>query len=224
MITKKRRHLVRLFEEAVDQSKQFNDLKIVHWKHISAGKPFKPYTKIDITDNTPIETANLLTLLGEHPIVLCWAQHESPGRGVDRGATNEEAVWCRVSNLWRTALQAKRLKKVYPLMRPYMIQDLIMFKDQEYKETPFAALDIIMASLKHQTEQQIEHIIQLAILGSDPDRYPRTLVLGVPDASNPMMNEFYKVLVDGKYAQKFDKIIFAVGDFKDIFLNKFNEC
>lgn len=205
----------------------------------------------ETTTNAVIRLKKELNTPEEDIVALNFASARTPGGAYLRGTKTQEESLARQTTLI-ASIQQEKTRKMYeynatlqgPLYSDYMIYTpgAVVFRDDNLKYLPEPVSTSIITSAAanlrfmrdedtmeevHQAMiQRIRKILQIAILNNN-----KTIVLGAFGcgyfANDPydVANYFKKILIDEKYIDFFDQVIFAIigrGDNLDVFKEVFN--
>lgn len=211
---------------------------------------------ITITNETTIHASirlvKELNIPEEEIVALNFASARTPGGGLLRGRSAQEESLCRQSSLYASINQAK-VQEMYkynatlegPLCSDYIIYTpkAVIFRDDNLQYLSDPVLTSIItspaANLRLMREedtiddvhasmtQRIRKIIQIAIVNNN-----KSIILGAfgcgyfANDPNDVSNYFYKVLIEEKYIDFFDEVVFAIYKSKynsDAFKETFND-
>lgn len=164
----------------------------------------------------------------DKPLLLCMASEYHPGGGVKKGCNAQEELLCRISTLY-TNLQKIKRYGMYPIKNPFIVKDVVFFKDQHHDNLKDEIIcDVLMASaVKKQrgqkfkeedvtlTLKKIKQMLTLAI----QEGY-KTVILsafGCGAYNNPpevVAECFKQILYGDEYIKYFESVVFSIIDNK----------
>lgn len=185
---------------------------------------------------------------GRNPLMLDMASETTPGGGVMNGSSAQEEFLCYISNLYLGLQQASE-SNLYPIKRPFIVERVTFFKREPSPKSAtcmnnvYTGAVIVCAALRlspnssftdlqrDETRHRIKSLFDLAIERGYKDLVLSALGCGAfHNSPEAVATIFRELLIQEKYAFRFENIIFAILDDKNskgnynTFLQILNDC
>ena len=222
---------ITLFKEALELSKNLPKNQIlVRWRSNAIPTFPEELTKQPLPKNIEVRDQHYITTLielasqGVKPTIVCVANDSIPGGNVQKGLSDtQEEILCRVSNLYPSLMRTKN-KNLYPMNNPFLIRDIVFFRNSQYQSMTPIYGDILMSAPRYPKKyrskltaggridmrKRIKKLIEIAV--TNKSKYLILTAYGC-DNNNPaheIANIFRQLLVLDKLCLMFEQIIFSI--------------